>query len=60
MESQQIRPLVNVTASILLLSVAVLAQKPTPVESPEDKPPDTTSSSSACDTGGAKSTDVLT
>ena len=41
MESQQIRPLVNVTASILLLSLAVLAQKPTPVESPEDKPPDT-------------------
>ena len=27
MESQQIRPLVNVTASILLLSVAVLAQE---------------------------------
>ena len=41
MESQRIRPFVNVTVTILLLSMAVLAQKPAPAESAEDKPPET-------------------
>ena len=42
MESQRIRPFVNVTVTILLLSMAVLAQdKPTAEKSAEDKPPET-------------------
>jgi hypothetical protein len=61
MESQRIRPFVNVTVTILLLSMAVLAQdKPTAEKSAEDKPSETNVVEFECDTGGAMSMDGLT